>query len=351
MNTPPRTMVRISVPDGCWYASPTCGPSHPARLAAGPSAQHTLVPPAGSSPSVAAMTVGNGRREETGRWILGSSGAWPSSARPARGSAVLVPPSWPARAAPWRSTAATARARTHGRGDPAGDGRHRHPGRRRPRHARRAGAPGRGRAQVDILVNNNGGPPPERLPRGRRGRPDRGREREHGDPDPARAVVVDGMVERRFGRIVNITSGSVKMPLPGLDLSSGARAGLTGFLAGVARSVAHANVTINFLLPGSFDTPRMRRSRRVRPGSSASPPTIAEHVRRSPRGASAHPPSSARPAPSCARRPPGSSPGRAFCSMAAPTPAFCRSWSDVRVCNAPRHRMSRPGCWYRRRRQ
>ena len=48
------------------------------------------------------------------------------------------------------------------------------------------------------------------------------------------------------------------MPLPGLDLSSGARVGLTGFLAGVARTVAHANVTINFLLPGSFDTPRMQ---------------------------------------------------------------------------------------------
>ena len=70
--------------------------------------------------------------------------------------------------------------------------------------------------------------------------------------------VVDGMVERRFGRIVNITSASVKMPLPGLDLSSGARAGLTGFLAGVARSVAHANVTINFLLPGPFETDRLR---------------------------------------------------------------------------------------------
>jgi 3-oxoacyl-[acyl-carrier protein] reductase len=66
------------------------------------------------------------------------------------------------------------------------------------------------------------------------------------------------MVERQFGRIVNITSGSVKMPLAGLDLSSGARLGLTGFLAGVARSVAHANVTINFLLPGSFDTRRLQ---------------------------------------------------------------------------------------------
>ena len=69
---------------------------------------------------------------------------------------------------------------------------------------------------------------------------------------------IDGMVARKFGRIVNITSGSVKMPIVGLDLSSGARAGLTAFLAGVARSVAQHNVTINFLLPGPFDTDRLR---------------------------------------------------------------------------------------------
>ena len=70
-------------------------------------------------------------------------------------------------------------------------------------------------------------------------------------------AVLDKMVERRFGRIVNITSASVKAPLAGLDLSSGARAGLTAFVAGIARSVAHANVTINNLLPGSFDTDRI----------------------------------------------------------------------------------------------
>lgn len=70
--------------------------------------------------------------------------------------------------------------------------------------------------------------------------------------------VIDGMVARKFGRIVNITSYSVKMPLAGLDLSSGARAGLTAFLAGIARTVAGDNVTINNLLPGSFDTARLR---------------------------------------------------------------------------------------------
>jgi 3-oxoacyl-[acyl-carrier protein] reductase len=70
--------------------------------------------------------------------------------------------------------------------------------------------------------------------------------------------VIDSMTAKKFGRIVNITSGSVKMPLAGLDLSSGARAGLTAFLAGIARSVAASNVTINFLLPGTFETERLQ---------------------------------------------------------------------------------------------
>src|ERR1700686_2550733 len=70
--------------------------------------------------------------------------------------------------------------------------------------------------------------------------------------------VIDPMGQRRFGRIVNITSGSVKAPIAGLDLSSGARAGLTAFLAGVARTVADKNVTINNILPGPFDTDRLR---------------------------------------------------------------------------------------------
>jgi 3-oxoacyl-[acyl-carrier protein] reductase len=69
---------------------------------------------------------------------------------------------------------------------------------------------------------------------------------------------IDPMVAKKFGRIVNITSGSVKMPIAGLDLSSGARAGLTAFLAGVARSIAASNVTINFVLPGTFETDRLR---------------------------------------------------------------------------------------------
>ncbi|ESQ82853.1 hypothetical protein AEAC466_15190 [Asticcacaulis sp. AC466] len=110
--------------------------------------------------------------------------------------------------------------------------------------------------QVDILVNNNGGPPYRDFRQIDRAAMIDGVTNNMVTPIELVQRVIDGMVSRRFGRIVNITSASVKMPLSGLDLSSGARIGLTGFLAGVARSVAHANVTINFLLPGSFDTNR-----------------------------------------------------------------------------------------------
>ena len=112
----------------------------------------------------------------------------------------------------------------------------------------------------DILVNNNGGPPLRDFRELTR--------QQMLDGVIANMVVgieliqktIGPMTERRFGRIVNITSGSVKMPLAGLDLSSGARAGLTAFLAGVARSVAASNVTMNFLLPGTFDTDRLRQN-------------------------------------------------------------------------------------------
>jgi 3-oxoacyl-[acyl-carrier protein] reductase len=111
--------------------------------------------------------------------------------------------------------------------------------------------------EPDIVVNNNAGPPFRDF------------------RDLSRQMILDGvianmvvaieitqkvidpMVRRNFGRIVNITSGTVKAPLVGLDLSSGARAGLTAFMAGVARSVAGANVTINFMQPGPFATDRL----------------------------------------------------------------------------------------------
>lgn len=111
--------------------------------------------------------------------------------------------------------------------------------------------------QVDILINNNGGPPYRDFRKIDRQAQLTGLINNMVSPIELVQAVIDRMVDRRFGRIVNITSGSVKAPIAGLDLSSGARLGLTGFLAGVARSVAHANVTINFLLPGSFDTRRL----------------------------------------------------------------------------------------------
>ena len=112
--------------------------------------------------------------------------------------------------------------------------------------------------EPDILVNNNSGPALRDF---------RSLTREQMlDGVVANMIVaiemtqraIDPMVRRKFGRIVNITSGTVKMPLAGLDLSSGARAGLTAFLAGVARTVAASNVTINSLLPGAFETDRLR---------------------------------------------------------------------------------------------
>lgn len=111
--------------------------------------------------------------------------------------------------------------------------------------------------EPDILVNNAGGPPP-------------GDFRDWSQQDWFDAVnanmysaidmirrCLDGMVERRFGRIVNITSVAVKMPVGSLGLSNGARSGLTGFVAGIAREPAQFNVTINNLLPGYIATDRM----------------------------------------------------------------------------------------------
>jgi 3-oxoacyl-[acyl-carrier protein] reductase len=112
----------------------------------------------------------------------------------------------------------------------------------------------------DILVNNNGGPPFRDFRDLDRPAMFAGVTMNMVTPIELIQQVLDSMADRGFGRIVNITSMSVKMPLPGLDLSSGARAGLTAFVAGVARTVAHHNVTINNLLPGYCDTDRLRES-------------------------------------------------------------------------------------------
>ena len=110
----------------------------------------------------------------------------------------------------------------------------------------------------DILINNNGGPPFKDFRELSREAMLNGVTMNMVTPIELIQAVIDGMCERSFGRIVNITSVSVRMPILGLDLSSGARAGLTAFLAGVARSVADKNVTINHIQPGFFDTDRFR---------------------------------------------------------------------------------------------
>ena len=114
--------------------------------------------------------------------------------------------------------------------------------------------------EPDILINNNGGPPPKPFRDVSREALLEGVIQNMATPLELVQRVVDGMIARRFGRIVNITSMSVLTPLTGLDVSSAARAGLTAFLAGVAREVAHANVTINNVLPGMFDTDRLKGS-------------------------------------------------------------------------------------------
>jgi 3-oxoacyl-[acyl-carrier protein] reductase len=112
--------------------------------------------------------------------------------------------------------------------------------------------------EPDILVNNNAGPPFRDFRQLTRAQMIDGVIANMVVAVELTQKVIDPMLARKFGRIVNITSGSVKMPLAGLDLSSGARAGLTAFMAGVARAVAASNVTINFLLPGTFDTDRLQ---------------------------------------------------------------------------------------------
>ena len=114
--------------------------------------------------------------------------------------------------------------------------------------------------EPDILVNNNGGPPFKDFRELTRDAMIEGVVQNFVTPVELIQAVIDGMAARGFGRIVNITSLSVVMPIAGLDLSSGARAGLTSFLAGVARSVAASNVTINNILPGKMDTDRLRGS-------------------------------------------------------------------------------------------
>ena len=113
--------------------------------------------------------------------------------------------------------------------------------------------------QVDILVNNAGGPPPGDFRQWDREAWIKAIDANMLTPIELMKATVDKMAERGFGRVVNITSSSVKAPIDVLGLSNGARSGLTGFVAGLARTaLAARGVTINGLLPGVFDTDRIR---------------------------------------------------------------------------------------------
>jgi 3-oxoacyl-[acyl-carrier protein] reductase len=110
----------------------------------------------------------------------------------------------------------------------------------------------------DILVNNAGGPPPGDFRQWDRDAWIKALDANMLTPILLMRAVVDRMIERRFGRIVNITSGAVKAPIAELGLSNGARTGLTGFVAGLSRTTVRHNVTVNNLLPGPFETDRLR---------------------------------------------------------------------------------------------
>ena len=112
----------------------------------------------------------------------------------------------------------------------------------------------------DILVTNAGGPPTGDFREWDRDAWMRALNANMLTPIELIKATLDGMIGRKFGRIVNITSMAVKAPIPALGLSNGARTGLTGFVAGLARQTVKHNVTINNLLPGSFLTDRTKQT-------------------------------------------------------------------------------------------
>jgi 3-oxoacyl-[acyl-carrier protein] reductase len=128
--------------------------------------------------------------------------------------------------------------------------------------------------EPDILVNNAGGPPPGDFRDWTRDDWIKAIDANMLTPIELIKATVDGMIARRFGRLVNITSSAVKAPIDILGLSNGARAGLTGFVAGIARKTVRHNVTINALLPGPFETDRLHTT--IRSVAEASGRTFEE---------------------------------------------------------------------------
>ena len=117
--------------------------------------------------------------------------------------------------------------------------------------------------EPDILVNNAGGPPPGDFRDWSRDTWIAALDANLMSAVDLIRLVIDGMTQRKFGRIVNITSSTVRVPIPVLGLSNAARAGLTNFVFGLAPSVSSSGITINNLLPGPFDTNRLRHSKEI----------------------------------------------------------------------------------------
>ncbi|KAA0581345.1 SDR family oxidoreductase [Azospirillum sp. B21] len=130
--------------------------------------------------------------------------------------------------------------------------------------------------EPDILINNAGGPPPGDFHDWDREDWIRALDANMLAPIFLIKATVDGMIDRRFGRIVNITSAAVRAPIPILGLSNGARSGLTGFVAGLSRQTVKHNVTINNLLPGPFETDRLRKT--MEGGAKAAGRSIDEEM-------------------------------------------------------------------------
>lgn len=130
--------------------------------------------------------------------------------------------------------------------------------------------------EPDILINNAGGPPPGDFHDWDREDWIRALDANMLTPIFLIKATVDGMMSRGFGRIVNITSAAVKAPIPILGLSNGARTGLTGFVAGLSRQTVKHNVTINNLLPGPFETDRLRKT--MEGGAQAAGRSIDEEM-------------------------------------------------------------------------
>ena len=171
----------------------------------------------------------------------------------------------------------------------------------------------------DILINNAGGPPPGDFRNWTRDDWIKAIDANMLTPIELIKATVDGMMARKFGRIVNITSAAVKSPIEILGLSNGARAGLTGFVAGLSRKTVINNVTINGLLPGPLiptvcAAPRRAKRKSAASTSNRSSRSAPSSIRPAAFGA---PENSGSPARSSAPTRPASSPARTSCSTAA----------------------------------